>query len=88
MADNHSRQAILKRAFEGKLVSRDPSDEPASVLLERIRTERAAQAVNGTGRQRKRTAAPSLPLPLTYDGAGEACASGDGVDVGAGRVRQ
>jgi type I restriction enzyme S subunit len=34
------RQAILKRAFEGKLVAQDPNDEPASVLLERIRTAR------------------------------------------------
>jgi type I restriction enzyme S subunit len=34
------RQAILKRAFEGKLVPQDPSDEPASVLLERIRASR------------------------------------------------
>jgi type I restriction enzyme, S subunit len=34
------RQAILKRAFEGKLVPQDPNDEPASVLLESIRSER------------------------------------------------
>lgn len=36
------RQSILKRAFEGKLVPQDPRDEPASVLLERIRTSRPA----------------------------------------------
>ena len=34
------RQAILRRAFEGKLVPQDPSDEPASALVERIRVER------------------------------------------------
>ena len=34
------RQSILKRAFCGELVPRDPDDEPASVLLERIRAQR------------------------------------------------
>jgi type I restriction enzyme S subunit len=34
------RQAILKRAFEGKLVAQDPTEEPAGSLLERIRAER------------------------------------------------
>jgi len=37
------RQSILKKAFEGKLVPQDPTDEPASVLLERIRALRQAQ---------------------------------------------
>jgi len=40
---DHLRQSILKRAFEGKLVPQDPSDEPTSVLLERIRAERTKE---------------------------------------------
>jgi type I restriction enzyme S subunit len=35
------RQSILKQAFSGKLVPQDPNDEPASVLLERIKAEKA-----------------------------------------------
>ena len=41
------RHAILKKAFAGQLVAQDPSDEPASVLLERIRTERAKAGKGG-----------------------------------------
>lgn len=53
------RQSILKRAFEGKLVPQDPNDEPASVLLERIRAEREAQdagkaAAFRSGRHRRK----------------------------------
>jgi type I restriction enzyme S subunit len=33
------RQSILRHAFSGKLVSQDPNDEPASVLLGRIKAE-------------------------------------------------
>ena len=36
------RQSILKDAFAGKLVPQDPSDEPATELLARIRASRPA----------------------------------------------
>jgi type I restriction enzyme S subunit len=36
------KQSILKKAFEGKLVPQDPNDEPAHVLLEKIKAERTA----------------------------------------------
>lgn len=35
-------QSILAKAFRGELVPQDPNDEPASVLLERIKAQRAA----------------------------------------------
>jgi len=40
----HLDQAILARVFRGELVPQDPNDEPASVLLERIRAEREARS--------------------------------------------
>lgn len=51
------RQNILRAAFSGQLIPQDPDDEPASVLLERIRAERATQRGTPTRRGRKREAA-------------------------------
>lgn len=47
------RQNILRAAFAGQLVPQDPNDEPASVLLDRIRAERTAQATQKQPRGRK-----------------------------------
>lgn len=45
--------AILAKAFRGELVPQDPDDEPASVLLDRIRAERAAAPKPKRGRRAK-----------------------------------
>jgi len=44
--------ALLAKAFRGELVPQDPRDEPASVLLERIRAARQAEA--GAGKPSRR----------------------------------
>ncbi|MBE7526229.1 MAG: restriction endonuclease subunit S [Burkholderiales bacterium] len=47
------RQNILRAAFSGELVPQDPSNEPASVLLERIHAERVERNVLKKPRGRK-----------------------------------
>jgi type I restriction enzyme S subunit len=42
---DHLDQAVLAKAFRGELVPQDPSDEPASALLDRIRAERGTPSV-------------------------------------------
>lgn len=61
------RQSILARAFSGKLVPQDPTDEPASVLLERIRAEREAQAKKPACRRRtsKKTTEDQQTFPFS-----------------------
>ena len=41
------RQKILDLAIRGKLVPQDPNDEPASVLLERIREQKKQMVKDG-----------------------------------------
>ncbi|TPG13540.1 restriction endonuclease subunit S [Sphingomonas oligophenolica] len=48
--------AILAKAFRGELVPQDPNDEPASVLLDRIRAERATAPKPKRGRAAKASA--------------------------------
>lgn len=54
------RKSILQQAVQGKLTARDSSDEPASELLKRIRTEKAKLIAEGSLKKEK-------PLPPTED---------------------
>jgi type I restriction enzyme S subunit len=54
------RLSILAAAFSGRLVPQDPDDEPAVVLLERIRTRRGSddrKPAKSQGRRRRKLAA-------------------------------
>lgn len=53
------RQKILDLAIHGKLVPQDPSDEPASVLLERIRAEKERLIKEGKIKRSRKTAKTS-----------------------------
>ena len=46
------RQSILKRAFEGRLVPQDPTDEPAEKVLDRIKEEKVKR--EGENRREKK----------------------------------
>ena len=61
------RQGILKRPFEGCLVPQDPTDEPAALLIGRVRRERCSsyQVTIGSSRSRQgRKSRKACTLPL------------------------
>jgi type I restriction enzyme S subunit len=61
--------ALLAKAFRGELVPQDPGDEPANVLLERIRAARQAEAATGQPSRRGRKKAAANPDPSPVDAA-------------------
>jgi len=61
------RQSVLAAAFRGELTERDPNDEPASVLLERIRAERRRKWEDGLRAKGKDPARAVYEEPLTPD---------------------
>ena len=61
--------ALLAKAFRGELVPQDPSDEPASVLLDRIRAARQAEAGAGKPSRRGRRKAAASPDPVALEAA-------------------
>ena len=61
------RQKILDLAIHGKLVPQDPNDEPASVLLERIRAEKERLIKEGKIKRPKKTKATSDKPHYPYE---------------------
>jgi type I restriction enzyme S subunit len=51
MRSERLRQSVLSSAFTGQLVPQDPTDEPASALLERIRAERVESSKKTAARK-------------------------------------
>ena len=54
MTGKQLKNSILQWAIQGKLVPQDPNDEPASVLLEKIRAEKARLIKEGKIKKNKK----------------------------------
>ena len=61
------RQSILQEAIQGHLVPQDPNEEPASVLLERIRAEKAHLVKEGKLKKKDLEEKPISPDEIPFD---------------------
>ena len=72
------RQKILDLAIRGKLVPQDPNDEPASVLLERIRAEKERLIKEGKIKRSKKSASDDeIEAPFEIPESWEWCKLGN-----------
>ena len=60
-------QSILAKAFRGELVAQDPNDEPASVLLEKIKAEKEKLAAEKKGKKSKEYSIEEKPLKIAAE---------------------
>lgn len=56
-------KSVLSKAFRGELVPQDPNDEPAAVMLARLKAEAAAAAPDSAQKSSKRTRKERSPKP-------------------------
>ena len=82
------RQKILELAIHGKLVPQDPNDEPASVLLERIRAEKERLVKEGKIKKSKASKTSDTPhyenVPFEVPSSWVWCKLGDIAYVASG----
>ena len=80
------RQSILQEAIQGHLVPQDPNEEPVSVLLERIRAEKARLVKEGKLKKKDLEEKPISPdeIPFDIPEGWVWCRLGDIGDWGAG----
>ena len=86
------RQKILDLAIHGKLVPQDPNDEPASVLLERIKAEKEQLIKEGKIKRQKKSASSDTShygnnVPFEVPEGWVWCRLGDIAYVAAGSTR-
>jgi len=81
------KKSILQEAITGKLVPQDPNDEPASVLLDRIRKEKAKLVKEGKLKKKDLIETPisKEEIPFEIPESWEWCSLGNVVSLLSGR---